>query len=47
MVLSLPAIVIATIVVGIPLNWMLGGTRSALQRVGIAVVGVAATLLGP
>ena len=35
-VLSIPAIVIATIVVGIPLNWLLGGTRSGLQRIAIA-----------
>jgi len=32
-VLSIPAIVIATILVGIPLNWLLGGTRSGLQRI--------------
>ena len=44
-VLSLPAIVIATIVVGIPLNWMLGGTRSAFQRIAIAVVSVPTALL--
>ena len=44
-VLSLPAIVIATILVGIPLNWILGGTRSALQRIAIAIVSVPATLL--
>jgi len=44
-VLSLPAIVIAAILVGIPLNWMLGGTRSALKRIAIAIVSVPATLL--
>ena len=44
-VLSLPAIVIATILIGIPLNWILGGTRSALQRIAIAIVSVPATLL--
>ena len=44
-VLSIPAIVIATVFVGIPLNWMLGGTRSAFQRVSIAVVSVPATLV--
>ena len=44
-VLSLPAIVIAAMLVGIPLNWMLGGTRSALQRIAIAIVSVPATLL--
>ena len=37
-VLSIPAIVIATILVGIPLNWLLGGTRSGLQRIAIALV---------
>ena len=44
-VLSLPAIIVATILVGIPLNWVLGGTRSAVQRMAIAVVSVPATLL--
>jgi hypothetical protein len=44
-VLSIPAIIIATIVVGIPLNWLLGGTRSAVQRIGIAVASVPATLV--
>jgi hypothetical protein len=44
-VLSIPAIVIAAIVVGIPLNWLLGGTRTALQRIVIAVVSVPATLV--
>jgi hypothetical protein len=44
-VLSIPAIVIAAIVVGIPLNWLLGGTRTALQRIAIAVVSVPATLI--
>ena len=34
-VLSIPAIVIATVLVGIPLNWLLGGTRSGLQRMAI------------
>jgi hypothetical protein len=43
-VLSIPAIVIATIVVGIPLNWLLGGTRSGLQRIAIALVSVPATV---
>lgn len=42
-VLSIPAIVTAAIVVGIPLNWLLGGTRTALQRIAIAVVSVPAT----
>jgi hypothetical protein len=44
-VLSIPAIVIAAIVVGIPLNWALGGTRTALQRVSMAVISVPATLV--
>src|SRR6476661_7498919 len=44
-VLSIPAIIIAAIVVGIPLNWLLGGTRTALQRIAIAVVSVPATLV--
>jgi hypothetical protein len=44
-VLSIPAIVIATIFVGIPLNWVLGGTRSGLQRIAIALVSVPATVV--
>ena len=44
-VLSIPAIVIAAIVIGIPLNWLLGGTRTALQRIAIAIVSVPATLI--
>jgi hypothetical protein len=44
-VLSLPAIVIAALVVGIPLNWLLGGTRTALQRIAIAIISVPATVV--
>ena len=44
-VLSVPAIIIAAIVVGIPLNWLLGGTRTAIQRIAIAVVSVPATVV--
>ena len=44
-VLSIPAIVIATIVVGIPFNWALGGTRSAVQRIAIALASVPATVV--
>ena len=44
-VLSIPAIVVATILVGIPLNWLLGGTRSGLQRIAIALLSVPATVL--
>ena len=43
-VLSLPAILLAVILVGIPLNWLLGGTRAA-QRIAIAVVSVPATVV--
>jgi hypothetical protein len=44
-VLSLPAIVIAVIFIGIPLNRILGGTRTALQRIAIAIVSVPATVM--
>jgi hypothetical protein len=44
-VLSIPAIVSAAIVVGIPLNWLLGGTRTAIQRIAIAVVSVPTTIV--
>lgn len=44
-VLSIPAIVMAAIVVGIPFNWLLGGTRTAAQRIAIAVVSVPATVV--
>jgi len=44
-VLSIPAIIIAAICVGIPLNKFLGGTRSALQRIAIAVVSVPTTVI--
>jgi hypothetical protein len=44
-VLSIPAILIAAIVVGIPLNRLLGGTRSGLQRIAIALVSVPATVV--
>jgi hypothetical protein len=44
-VLSLPAIIIAAVVVGIPLNWLLGGTRTALQRIAIAIISVPATVI--
>ena len=43
--LSIPAIIIAAIFVGIPLNKFLGGTRSALQRIAIAVVSVPTTVI--
>lgn len=44
-VLSIPAILIATLIVGIPFNWALGGTRSALQRIAIALTSVPATVV--
>jgi len=44
-VLSIPAIIIAAIVVGIPFNWALGGTRTALQRIAIALISVPATVV--
>ena len=44
-VLSIPAIVIASVLVGIPLNRVLGGTRSALQRIAIALTSVPATVV--
>ena len=44
-VLSIPAIIIATIVVGIPFNYALGGTRTALQRIAIALTSIPATVV--
>ena len=44
-VLSLPAIILATFVIGIPLNSALGGTRTVLQRILIAIVSVPATVV--
>ena len=44
-VLSIPAIVLAVILVGIPLNRILGGTRSSFQRLAIAIVSIPATLM--
>ena len=44
-VLSIPAILIATVIVGIPFNWALGGSRSALQRIAIALTSVPATVV--
>ena len=44
-VLSIPAIIIAAVVVGIPFNWLLGGTRSAVQRIGIALASVPAAVV--
>jgi hypothetical protein len=43
--LSIPAIIIAVIFVGIPLNRILGGTRSALQRIAMAIIAIPATVV--
>jgi len=44
-VLSIPAILIASVVIGMPLNKLLGGTRTALQRIAIALTSVPATVV--
>jgi len=44
-VLSIPAIIIAAIVVGIPLNWLLGGTRTTTYRIAVALLSVPATVV--
>lgn len=44
-VLSLPAIILATVLVGIPLNKVLGGTRTAMQRMAIALVSIPSTVV--
>ena len=44
-VLSIPAIIVAVIIVGIPFNWLLGGTRTAVQRIAIALLSVPATVV--
>lgn len=44
-ILSLPAIIIAVLLVGIPLNKLLGGTRTALQRMGIALISIPSTVV--
>jgi hypothetical protein len=44
-VLSIPAITISTILFGIPLNKLLGGTRSGLQRLAIALTTIPSTVV--
>jgi hypothetical protein len=44
-ILSIPAILVATIVIGVPFNTALGGTRSALRRLAIALTSVPATVV--
>jgi hypothetical protein len=43
--LSIPAVLIASVVVGIPLNKLLGGTRTPVQRIAIALTSVPATVV--
>jgi len=43
--LSIPAVLIASVVVGIPLNKALGGTRTSVQRIAIALTSVPATVI--
>ena len=44
-VLSIPAIIVAVMIVGIPFNWLLGGTRTGVQRIAIALFTVPATVV--
>jgi len=44
-ILSIPAIIIAVIFIGIPLNRVLGGTKSAVQRMAIALISIPATVV--
>jgi len=44
-VLSIPAVLIASLIVGVPLNECPGGTRTALQRIIIALTSVPATVV--
>ena len=43
--LSIPAVLIASIVVGVPFHWALGGSRTAVQRIAIALTSVPATVV--
>lgn len=38
--LSIPAMIISALIVGVPLNWLMGGIRSIRQRLAIALVTV-------
>ena len=40
-----PRHIVATIIIGIPLNRLLGGTRTALQRIAIALVSIPSTVV--
>ena len=44
-ILSIPAIILAFILVGMPLSRVLGGTKSALQRMAIALISIPATVV--
>ena len=44
-VLSIPAIILATLLFGIPFNKLLGGTRTALQRISIALISIPSTVV--
>jgi hypothetical protein len=44
-VISIPAILVASIIIGMPLNKLLGGTRTFLQRIIIALTSVPATVV--
>lgn len=44
-VLSIPAIILATLFIGIPLNRILGGTRTAMQRIAIAMISIPSTVV--
>ncbi len=37
--------IVAVVIVGIPFNWLLGGTRTAVQRIAIAFLSVPATVV--
>jgi hypothetical protein len=44
-VLSFPAIIIAILIFGIPFNRLLGGTRTAMQRIAIALISIPSTVV--
>lgn len=44
-VLSFPAIIFAILIFGIPFNRLLGGTRTAMQRIAIALISIPSTVV--
>lgn len=44
-VMSFPAIIIAILIFGIPFNRLLGGTRTAMQRIAIALISIPSTVV--